>query len=232
LRTAMYSVRDVGEVLSTTSRILTFRRAVPDLERLGPLYLGAGLLFACLAGIGRHLDNPRVPWQHLGLDSVGYVFVFAGILWLILSPIMASNWRYSTVLIFVALTSPPAFLYILPDFFLPTQDVPTAKTVLLAVVATWRVALLMKFLSSPSFGIGAGEAFVATFLPLVLIVVVLVFLNLDRAVFDFMGGGGQQTANDGAYAVLLLITVVSLLLCPFLLLPYLWICWTKWREPS
>jgi hypothetical protein len=228
----MYSVRDIGEVLSTIGRILTFQRAVPDLKRLGPLYLGAGLLFACLAGIGRHLDNPRVSlWQHLGLDSVAYVFVFAGILWLILSPMMSSNWRYTPVLIFVSLTSPPAFLYAVPALVAPALDIPTTKTLLLAVVATWRVALLMKFLSSPPFGLDtSGQVFVATFLPLVLIIVVLVLLNLDRAVFDFMGGRRELTADDAAYAILVLITVVSVLLFPILLIAYLWICATKSRD--
>jgi hypothetical protein len=228
----MYSVRDLGEVLTTTGRILTFQSVAPDLKRLGPLYLVVGLVFAWLAGIGRHWDNPRLPlWEHLGLDSVGYVFVLSSLLWLSLWPMRPSNWRYTTVLIFVALTSPPAFLYALPSLVMSAHNVLVAKVLLLALVAIWRVALLIKFLSSPSFGFSTGgQIFVATFLPLVLIVVALTSLNLDRAVFDVMGERTGLTVDDGAYAVLGFITFISILAFPFLLLGYLWICWTRWRS--
>ena len=75
----MDSGRDIGEVLRTTGRILTFRRVAPDLKRLGSLYLTVGLGFTWLAGIGRYWDNPRAEWwQHLGFGSVIYVFALAG----------------------------------------------------------------------------------------------------------------------------------------------------------
>ena len=55
-------------------------------------------------------------------------------------------------------------------------------------------------------------------LPIMSIIVTLTALNLERAVFDFMGGLREQgTANDDAYAVLTLLTLFSVILfIPFL----------------
>jgi hypothetical protein len=56
-------------------------------------------------------------------------------------------------------------------------------------------------------------AFVATLFPLTLIVVALVELNLERVVFNLMGGRLEDaTVNDAAYGVLFLISVVAILL--------------------
>jgi hypothetical protein len=245
--TSMYSLRDIGDVIATAGRLLAFRNAVVDEKRRGPLYVLIGLVLACLAGIGRHWDNPRLgPWQHLGLDSVAYVFVFAAIVWLLLWPMRPSNWRYSTILIFVALTSPPAFLYALPSIVAAALSVDDfvhfgphwlsrdeftseSKTWLLLFVAIWRVALFARFLHRPA-GLRAAEIVVATLLPLIVIIVTLTSLNLDRAVFEIMGGRGVHTVDDGSYAVLNLITFLSILLFPPLLIAYLAICWLRARE--
>jgi hypothetical protein len=53
---------------------------------------------------------------------------------------------------------------------------------------------------------------IATLLPLTLIVTTLTALNLDRVVFDIMGGLGQSgTADDRAYGVLFLLSALSVL---------------------
>jgi hypothetical protein len=224
----MYSLRDLGEVLRTTGKLLVFEKAVVDRARLGPLYIAVGLVFTWLAGIGRHWDNPRLPlWQHLGLDSVVYVFVFSALLWLILWPMKPAHWRYSTVLIFVTMTAPPAFLYFLPGrLFSDPETAGAIKVWLLVIVAGWRVLLLGRFLYEPA-GLRNGEIFVATLLPLTLIVATLSVLNLDRAVFDIMGGRRAPTAEDSAYAVLLVISVLSMCALPFVAAGYAYLCWAR-----
>ncbi len=227
----MYTAQDVYDVVRTTGRLLVFRQAVPDLKRHAPLYLAFGAVLAWLAGIGRHWDNSRSDvWQHLGLGSVAYVFVFAFLLWLFLLPLKPANWQYRNVLIFVALTAPPAFLYVLPGRFLVPEAIPQAKAILLAAVATWRVALLARYLRR-SAGLTGGRLIVALWLPLVLLVTALVVLNLDRAVFNAMGGG-PYTPNDNAYKVLLVIDIISILLLPVLLIAYGWYSYRAWRPSA
>ena len=226
----MYSFRDLGEVLRTTGLLLIFRPVVPDLKRLGPLYLLVGLLSAWLAGIGRHWDNPKVAaWQYLGLGSVAYVYVFSFLLWIVLWPLKPKNWAYNSVLTFVALTAPPAFLYTLPGRFLPKTDIQIAVTWLLPIVAIWRVALLTRYLHR-SAGLNGGDLSVAVCLPLALLVTSLTFLNLDHAVFSLMGGGGERTPNDLAYGILILIELISILASPILLISYAVLCFKK-RKP-
>src|SRR5262245_972347 len=163
----MYTSRDVLEVVRTTGQLLAFQRVIPDLKRLGPLYLAMGLLFAWIAGIGRYWDNPRAAtWQHLGLGSVAYVIVLAFLIWVLLLPLRPRNWYYRSVLIFVTLTSPPAFLYAIPvELFLSLGAAQLANVMFLAVVATWRVALFAVFLHR-SAGLGRGRLWTATLLPI------------------------------------------------------------------
>jgi hypothetical protein len=87
-------------------------------------------------------------------------------------------------------------------------------------VATWRVALLVFFLRR----LGELDRFsivVATLLPLTLIIVTLTVLNLEKAVFDFMGGVREGTASDASYGILFLLSFFSILLFLPLLLCYL-----------
>lgn len=54
---------------------------------------------------------------------------------------------------------------------------------------------------------------VSTLLPIMAIIASLTVLNLERAVFDIMGGLRETgTANDSAYAVLFLLTFLSTVL--------------------
>ena len=100
------------------------------------------------------------------------------------------------------------------------------KMWLLLIVASWRTALLAKFLHRPA-GLRGGEILVATLLPLVLVVMTLTALNLDRAVFNFMGGRRTPTVDDDAYAILNAITLLSVFLFPFILLGHLGLCWAR-----
>ena len=93
----------------------------------------------------------------------------------------------------------------------------------LAIVAIWRVALLLKYLNSVA-GLSGLRVLVATLLPLTLIVTVLTVLNLEHVVFKLMAGleAHEKSANDNAYTILVLITYFSVMTSPILLTMYGW----------
>jgi hypothetical protein len=145
-------------------------------------------------------------------------------LWLLIAPLRPNAWSFFHVLTFVTLTSPPAILYAIPveRFY----SLPTARALnfwFLAIVATWRVALLIFFLRR--YGqLRASQTTVAALLPLTMIVTALTTLNLDRAVFRIMGGlrgEAEGTSKDTAYGFLWLLTVLSMLLFIPLLVGYI-----------
>ncbi len=214
-------------------RILTFRRPTGPIAEHWRAYLAFGLFFTWLAGVGRYWDNPRALLiQHLGLGSIVYVFVLAGVLWLLLLPLRPSNWSYRGVLTFVTLTSPPAVLYAIPvERFL---SLPTAQAVnawFLAVVAAWRVALLVVYLRRVG-NLRGFTLFVAPLLPLVLIVFTLAILNLEHIVFNLMSGIRPENAspNDLAYQVVGFLAALSYFAAPVLLLLYLGIVYFRRRK--
>lgn len=219
---------DLREVIATTFRVLFFRPTIPDLRRLGGLYLGFGLVCTWLAGVGRYWDNTRADiWQYAGLGSLAYVFVMAAVVWLLLYPLKPRNWHYRNVLIFVCMTAPPALLYAIPvERFMDLESAQTVNVWFLAVVAAWRVALFARFLKGSS-GLTGGELIVSCLLPITLIVVALTFLNLEHVVFNIMSGirPEDQTANDASYGVLILITSGSIFAAPLLLSGYLVLVW-------
>ncbi len=212
------------EAARAAFRLLTFRISDGELRNLNRWHLGFGLLCTWLVGMGRWWEDPKANgWQHLGVGSVAYVFLLAGFLWLVLWPLKPAHWSLLNVLIFVSLTSPPALLYALPvrhGLALPTAQ--AVRLWLLAIVAGWRVALLVFYLRRGA-GLTGGRWLVAALFPLLLIVFVLTALNLERVVFDFMGGlrASDRTVNDGAYGVLVLISMVSMLAFLPLLATYL-----------
>lgn len=214
----------IHAVLSTETKFLTFRHAQPDLQKLGNYYLALGILTAWLAGIGRYWDHPKAAlWQYLGLGSVAYIFILAFVLWALILPLRPQNWNYRSVLIFVGMTSPPAILYAVPVERFFSLDTAQAMNVwFLAIIASWRVALLFKYLKN-SAQLSGFTIVVAALLPLTLIVTVLAILNLEHAVFDMMAGMRKenQSVYDGAYAILLFITFFSVLASPLLLISYL-----------
>ena len=187
-------------------------------------YLAFGICFSWLCGIGRYWDNPRAElWQYLGLGSVAYIFSLALILWLLIYPLKPQHWSYKSVLLFVSMTSPPAILYAIPvERFMELGAAQTANVWFLAVVATWRVALLVRYLSTVA-GLSGGAIVIATLLPLTLIVSSLTALNLEHVVFKIMAGleDHEKSANDMAYGILFLITYFSVFTFPLLLVGYL-----------
>ena len=101
----------------------------------------------------------------------------------------------------------------------------------LAVVAMWRLALLyfflLRFTRLPFVYI-----VIATLMPVCLIIVTLTYLNLERAVFQIMGGIRERTSNDAAYAILNLLSVLSVLLAGPLLLSYAVAIIKRWKKRS
>lgn len=208
-------------VVATTIRLLTFRATREELVSFSRKHLAFGLLCTWIAGIGRYWDNPRVHLlQHLGIGSIVYVFILSLFLWLIVWPLRPKNWSYFRVLVFVSLVSPPAILYALPVEKFYSLDTANSLNVLsLAIVAIWRVALLLFFLRR----VGELDGFsivIAALLPLTLIVVTLTVLNLEKAVFDFMGGVREGTASDASYGILFMLSFFSFLLFIPLILCY------------
>ena len=211
-------------ILRDQWRVLTFRKPLGAIASNYAGYLGFGMAMTWLAGVGRYWDNPRATaWQHMGLGSVVYVLVFAFVLWAVLDPLRLRSATYENVLMFVCFTSAPAVLYAIPvELFMTPEAARTANAWFLAAVAGWRVTLLGQFLRR-GMGLSWGAAVVTGLLPLCLTVVTLSLLNLEHVVFEFMGGmgPGQRSSNDTAYGVVVVLSVLSFLAAPILLIAYL-----------
>ena len=216
-------------ILLTAARLLTFRSSEEELHRLNYRHLGFGLICTWLVGMGRWWEDPKASFlQHLGVGSIIYVFVLALFLWLVLWPLTPPHWSFLNVLIFVTLTAPPALLYAIPvRHGLSLQTAQTVRLWLLATVAGWRVALLIFYLRRGA-GLAGFRWVLAGLYPLLFIVFTLTALNLEKVVFDIMGGihESDRTVNDTAYGVLVLLCMLSMLAFLPLLASYL-VCSVK-----
>jgi hypothetical protein len=181
----------------------------------------AGLFGTWIVGMGRYWDDSRASLlQHLGLGSVIYIFALALFIWLIVKPYYVDNWNYFTVLTFIGLTSFPAVFYAIPvEKFFSMETANTMNVWFLAVVAAWRLSLLYYFLKHFT-KLGTGNILTITLMPICLIITTLTFLNLHRVVFNIMGGQRNPTPHDGAYSVLIFLTVISAILTLPLLISY------------
>ncbi len=211
-------------LFGTALRVLTFRATREELLALDRRHLTLGLVSTWLVGMGRYWDSPRAELlQKLGVGSVLYVFALAIFLWLILWPLRPQAWSFFRLLTFITLVSPPAALYAIPvEQFLSLPVSQSINAWFLALVAVWRVALLFFFLMRVC-QLRWFEVVVASLMPLAMIVCGLWALNLEHVVFELMSGirPEQQSANDGAYMVLFVLTMASLTAFPVLLIGYL-----------
>ena len=199
-------------VLNLEGRLLFFQATKEELLALDWRHLTFGLLCTWIVGVGRYWDNPRVGLlQHLGVGSVIYVFVLSLFLWLIVWPLRPKDWGYFRVLTFISLVSPPAILYAIPVEKWDLDAANSINSLFLLIVALWRVALLVFFLRR-SGELDPLSIIVATFLPLTMIVIGLSMLNLEQAVFNFMGGLRDRTPNDSAFGIVMLLSLISFLL--------------------
>jgi hypothetical protein len=211
----------VKKLLLLNLRLLFFRATREDFDSFTSAHLIFGIFCTWMVGIGRWWDDPGANLlQHLGLGSVAYILVLAAVIWIIVLPLKPRAWSYKHVLTFVSLTSLPALLYAIPvERFLPIETAITTNIWFLGVVALWRVALYLFYLSRHA-ALNRFYTYVVGLLPLCAIVVTLLILNLHRVVFDIMGGlrENQPGAHDGEYGILfLLTTIASLGIIPLLL---------------
>jgi hypothetical protein len=222
----------IRTIIEDEARLLTFRSPSPAIRDHWSAYMAFGLLATWLAGVGRYWDHPRAElWQYLGLGSVAYVFALALVIWVLLAPLRPRNWSYRNVLLFITLTAPPALLYAIPvEKYVSMKAAQAINAWFLAIVATWRVALLVAFLRRVA-QLSGITIFVAALVPLVVIVNALAFLNLEHVVFDFMAGIREQdrSSADTAYVVVWWISVLSILMAPFLLAAYAAMIYRAWR---
>jgi hypothetical protein len=223
--TAAVDEKPLG-VIAAVVRLLTFRLSHDEFVRLDRRHLALGLGATWLAGIGRYWDHPDAHvLQYAGLGSVIYVAVLSLFLWLLIWPLRPASWGYVRVLTFVTLTAPPALLYAIPvERFMPLEEAQTANLWFLLVVASWRVALLLFFLCRVA-KLHPLLAVVASLLPLALIIVGLAIANLEQAVFTIMAGKPSDPPRyspaDSAYAIVVLLALLSWVSSPFLLIAYL-----------
>ena len=205
-------------------RLLTFHLSRERLSELSLRHLAAGMAVTWLVGMGRYWDDPEANLgQRLGVGSVAYVFVLSAILWLAFKPLAPERVSYFGIAKFVALTAAPAMLYAIPvERFMSIEAAVSINIWFLVAVATWRVALLAFFMLR-ALRFRWYEALFAGLLPLTAIIVILTALNLERAVFEIMGGIDPQarTANDGAYQVLWMLSFLSVTAAPLFLVGYL-----------
>lgn len=219
------------KVIDDQFSLLFFRPFKPNLTEHAHVYFAWGLFSTWLVGIGRYWDHPNAEtWQYWGIGSVVYVFVLAAFIWLIALPLAPKNWTYRNVLIFIMLTSLPAILYAIPvERFMSLKNAQTVNVWFLATVAIWRVFLLFSFLKNAA-KLNSLQMTTVGLLPLAVIVVTLVVLNLEHAVFQIMGGIRGPTSNDSAYGVLLFISVLSVIALPILLISYAVECYKTKKD--
>jgi hypothetical protein len=220
-------------VLQDTFDLLTFRISRERILAFGKYHLIFGLISTWIVGMGRYWDNPRVEiLQHLGIGSVIYIFVLAFFLWVIVLPLKPKDWMYFRVLTFISLVSPPAILYAIPVEMVFGLDVSNSiNAFYLLIVSVWRVSLLVFFFKRLA-RLNWFEIIVTTLLPLILIINTLVYLNLERVVFNFMGGFREPSGNDAAYQVLWLVSLLSIILFLPVLIAYIVVAVYKYTLPE
>ncbi|MEO0895187.1 MAG: hypothetical protein AAFY71_02125 [Bacteroidota bacterium] len=205
-----------------TLSLLRFRLEKPGMLGMDNEHLILGLIGTWIVGIGRYWDDPGANLlQHLGLGSVIYIFVLAALVWLIVKPFQIKHWTYFRVLTFISLTSFPAIFYAIPvEQFMSIAAANTVNVWFLAIVASWRFALLIYFMNRFT-GLGTGNIFIITLLPVTAIIASLTALNLHRVVFQIMGGIREETAHDQSYFVLLVLTTFSVMAIGPLIIGYI-----------
>ncbi len=212
-------------------RILTLRASHEDLASLGSTHLTAGAIATLLVGAGRYWDNPKATvLQHLGLGSLLYIVVLAALLYGAVKPLAPSNeFSFRNILAWLSLCSLPAAFYALPvERWTSTGTATSLNVAFLAVVAVWRILLLVEYLRLLA-RLSWVRIAVAALLPLTAIVSALALLNVEHAVFDLMSGTNRADPHGAAYFVVLVLAFGSIHIFPIALLGWLWIWYQDMR---
>lgn len=218
-------------LLKDTWQLLVLQLPGDNLVRLGRSHFYLGLFGTWLAGIGRYWDHPKAELgQALGLGSLGYIVILSALLWCVLRPVVGCAVSYWNLITFVSLTSFPAWLYAIPvEKFTRLETAISLNVWFLAVVAGWRVALLVRF-ARVRYQLGWWRVLVCCLLPITAIIFLLAALNLEHAAFAIMGGLRNQTPGDGAYLAIILLSFLSIWLFPVLLLAWGWFVYSRLRH--
>ncbi len=205
-------------------RVLTFRTTAEDVASWSYRELGLGLICTWLVGIGRWWDDPRdlmLPVR-LGLGSIAYVLVFAGVMWLLLRPIVDNPPTILQVLTFVCFVSPPAALYALPvERWTGMETAIQLNLIFLFIVAVYRVSLLIRFYVV-AIKMSVGKALLTTFLPISIAIFSIATMNMLSKIIQFMGGVREEaTRRHSMEQFTVTIAAVSVIAAPFLILCYL-----------
>jgi len=196
--------------LSTLWRLLTFRATRAELETFDHRHLLLGLLLVWIVGIGRTWDDPQVePLRRSGVGSLAYVFFLSLLLWLIVKT-LARHVTYRHVLTFVCFAAAPGLIYAIPveRWF----DASTARLInswFLAVVAIWRVALLI-FYYRRYAALGAYATATSTLLPLATIMGPLTFIRALGEALETMGGIREGPPPTAAQAIADMLGIISI----------------------
>ena len=211
-------------------RLLFFRISRDEMLKFNYSDIIVGFVFTWIVGIGRYWDDPGAKLlQHLGVGSLIYICILSYLIWCVLRPFYIKNWSFKNVLTFVSFTSAPAILYAIPvERFFDIDTSATINAYFLLVVAVWRVLLLIFYLKIFAC-ISPFQIAVTTLLPLTAIVTSLTFLNLERAIFNIMGGIREHSSNDIAYHIVIFLTVISMILIGPVIIAYLTIIFLKYR---
>jgi hypothetical protein len=198
---------DLLPVLNVALRILTFRATKAELLGLDHRHLAFGLFCTWVVGMGRSWDDTDASLlQHLGVGSVVYVFALSFLLWATLNPLAPVKVSYPQALAFVSLVAPPALLYAIPvEQFVVPEIARTLNVLLLCVVASWRVALLVFYLTR-GVQLRPAEIFVVTLFPLSTILAPITVFGLLNAIASAMGGlrDGQELSEPATQALYLI----------------------------
>ena len=170
-------------------KILTLKATREELLNLKPELLLWGVPVTLMAGIGRAWDNPAEELLiRSGLPSVAYIFVLSAFLYFFIALLRPKNWSYRRLLILVSMTALPGLLYAIPlEMILKPGDAAAGNTILLFIVAVWRVVILGSFLAKTT-DMRFTHLVVALFLPLFLIINLLITQEKFEKTFSAMGG--------------------------------------------
>lgn len=210
------------EGVNLVLKLLTFRITKAELDGFDNRHLAIAFIATWIVGFGRWWDDPKAELlQTSGLGSVAYIIVLSFVIFCVVWPLEVPGWRYRHVLTFVGLTAPPAILYAIPvERFMPMEVAAQVNLAFLLLVAVWRVALLLFYLSR--FGqLAAWKVAVSSLLPLSAIVIALSFLNLTRGVVQIMGGLRDKSADDLANGVVVGLGFFAYVLFIPLLIAYI-----------
>lgn len=225
----------ITDIFRQQLRFLAFRNVNLKLNDRLPALLCYVFLITWLVGIGRYWDHPSArSWQYAGLGSVFYIVGLSTFVYLIVAPLRPRRWSYSMVLVFVGFTSLPALLYAIPvERFVEMSAAQSINAWFLAVVAIWRVALYVRFLWKGA-GLEPLQVFVATVLPLSVIVASLAYLNLEHVIFELMAGIRPEdvSPHEGAYIIVYILGFIAYLTFPITLGMYLFQIYRQYKPKT